>query len=334
MTRDRLLLTLLGLALALVGCEQGAEDDDCRGPDDPSCGVAWEALSRPGDYEPDPVALENGAAIVAYDDVEDWDDGAHCAGGITPGGRSLSTYLRANFPGISSIGGYACRPNTANTAKMSVHGSGRALDIMIPMDSGAADNDVGDRIANWLIANSSEIGVQYLIWDRTQWSGSRTTNRVRRYTGPNPHIDHIHAELTLSASREETPFYRLGGITTPVEETEVCNGLDDDFDGAIDEGGVCDLEPEDAGVSEPDAWATSDDAGPASAPDAGALGLDDAGAIDAGARVGAPLSSDCSCRVVGGAGRGAPPLAVLTLLGLALGVRRRSGRVRGEASAR
>lgn len=215
----RLLAPLLGLtALSLAGlvapgCIAGAPDE-CDGPDDPACGVSADALRIAGSYVPDPEALRLGSAIVRYDDVPAWDGGAHCAGGITPGGRTLSTFLREHFDGISTIGGYSCRPNTANTSKMSVHGSGRALDIMIPLDGGDADNGVGDPIANWLIANSTTIGVQYLVWDRTQWSASRSTDRVRPYTGPIPHIDHIHVEITLPASRQETAFY-TGGATTP-----------------------------------------------------------------------------------------------------------------------
>src|SRR6185369_9310993 len=103
--------------------------------------------------------------------------------------------------------------NTANTSQMSVHGSGRALDIMIPTDHGDADNGVGDAIANWLITNSHTIGVQYLIWDHTQWSASRSTGRVRAYTGPIPHIDHIHAEITIEASHMETAWFNGGSVT-------------------------------------------------------------------------------------------------------------------------
>lgn len=214
-SRNRFALALTAYAAlsSLAGCAQ-TNFDECTGPDDPMCSASAEYLRIAGAYVPDAASLAAGSAIVRYDDVPAWDGGAHCTGGFTPGGRALSTHLRANFPGISSIGGYSCRPNTANTAKMSVHGSGRALDIMIPLDRGDADNGIGDPIANWLIAHSSEIGIQYLIWDRTQWSGSRSSGRVRAYTGPNPHIDHIHAEITLPASRQETPFY-MGGTTPP-----------------------------------------------------------------------------------------------------------------------
>jgi hypothetical protein len=215
----RLMVSALA-STALAGCLAQPPGDDCDGPDDPACGLAIEGLSRPGNYAPSADALAAGSEIVPYDDVPAWDGGAHCSGGFTDGGRTLSSYLREHFDGISSIGGYSCRQNTANPAKMSVHGSGRALDIMIPLSSGAADNDVGDEIANWLIAHSTEIGVQYLIWDRTQWSGSRTSDRVRPYTGPNPHIDHLHVEITLEASREETAWYTGGGSTEPVTPPE------------------------------------------------------------------------------------------------------------------
>ncbi|MEZ4464481.1 MAG: hypothetical protein R3F43_08225 [bacterium] len=76
----------------------------------------------------------------------------------------------ANFRG-ARFEGYACR-QIRGSSGMSVHGTGRALDIFVPLSGGAADNDLGDPIANWLVEHA-EIGVQ-LIWDRTIWSGSRS----------------------------------------------------------------------------------------------------------------------------------------------------------------
>ncbi len=213
MRRIRLLAVLL--LAGIPACALGAADE-CDGPDDPFCSAVAspEELRMAGSFVPDATSLHDGRALISYDDVPAWDGGAHCGGGLTRGAGTLSTFLRGHFHGISSIGGYSCRPNTANTSRMSVHGSGRALDIMIPTDHGDADNGVGDAIANWLIANSHAIGVQYLIWDHTQWSASRSTNRVSAYTGPIPHIDHIHMELTIDASHEGTPFF-TGGATSP-----------------------------------------------------------------------------------------------------------------------
>jgi hypothetical protein len=48
-----------------------------------------------------------------YDDPGPWNGGRDCAGGWTPGARSLVTYLRRHHRHTRSMGGYACRPNTA-----------------------------------------------------------------------------------------------------------------------------------------------------------------------------------------------------------------------------
>ena len=213
MRRFRFLAVLLLASISACAPEAA---DECTGPDDPYCTAAasMEELRIAGSFVPDAASLREGSAIIPYDDVAAWDGGAHCSGALTRGAGAVRTFLQGHFHGISSIGGYSCRPNTADTSRMSVHGSGRALDIMIPTDHGDADNGVGDPIANWLIANSHVIGIQYLIWDHTQWSGSRTSGRVRAYTGPIPHIDHIHAELTIAASLEHTGFF-TGASTTP-----------------------------------------------------------------------------------------------------------------------
>ena len=49
--------------------------------------------------------------------------------------------------------------NTANAREMSVHGTGRAIDVMIPpVRRGVANAAVGDPIAHWLIRNASDVG--------------------------------------------------------------------------------------------------------------------------------------------------------------------------------
>src|SRR5215207_2453810 len=78
---------------------------------------------------------------------------------------------------------------------------------MIPIVGGRANSTVGDPIANWLVVNASAIGVQYLIWNRVRWSGGRRKEKFARYTGPNPHRDHIHVELTLEGAQRSTPWF-------------------------------------------------------------------------------------------------------------------------------
>ncbi|MGE5865435.1 MAG: peptidoglycan-binding protein [Rhizobacter sp.] len=150
------------------------------------------------------------AQYVRYDSPPAWaGNPGNCTGTFTDGARILKEYIEQNFSGVTSIGGYSCRANTANTAETSVHGVGRALDIMITPVGGRANAAVGDRIANWLLQNAAAIGVQYVIWNRVRWNGSvRSGSKDAPYTGPNPHIDHVHAEINLDAATRRTPWFR------------------------------------------------------------------------------------------------------------------------------
>lgn len=155
---------------------------------------------------PPEVQAAGDAQTIRYDSPPAWANGANCTS-YTDGAAALRSYILATFPGVDAIGGYSCRANTANPSETSVHGVGRALDIMIRPISGRANSTVGDPIANWLVQNAAEIGVQYIIWNRVRWSGSRTP-RVAPYGGPNPHINHIHVELNLDGARRRTAWFQ------------------------------------------------------------------------------------------------------------------------------
>src|SRR5690606_10376618 len=91
-----------------------------------------------------------------------WVGESGCGGTFLEGTRVFRQWLYDNFPQTPTIGGYSCRP-IANSNSMSVHATGRALDIMLPVDSSVgsynapADNDIGDPIANWLLENAEEV---------------------------------------------------------------------------------------------------------------------------------------------------------------------------------
>lgn len=165
---------------------------------------------------PASIRAAGDAQYVRYDDAPVWNDGRNCSGprtcggsaGFTPGAAELRRHILATFRGVRSIGGYCCRRNTASSSKTSVHGVGRALDIMIPtVGRFKANSSVGDPIANWLVRNAAAIGVQYVIWNRTQWSGHRSRPKDRAYTGASPHTDHIHAELNTDGANRRTPWF-------------------------------------------------------------------------------------------------------------------------------
>lgn len=196
-----------------------------------------EALDQPGAWAipADTLAIGD-TQYVAYDGAGLWNDGLDCSGGLTPGAGILRTYLREHFPQTSTIGGYACRQNTGNTAYMSIHAVGRALDIMLPTSNGAADNDLGDPIGNWLIENAETIGIQYIIWDQWTWMAARTPGaKGRLYTGPNPHIDHLHVEIDEQAGAQTTDWF--SALVTP-PGVAGCGALGA-FGGVIDDADPC-----------------------------------------------------------------------------------------------
>lgn len=172
------------------------------------------------------------AARVAYDGAPDWEGpppadtcgtNPGCAGGLTAGARTLGTYLQRWFPRVQHVGGYCCRPDTAAPSKMSVHGTGRALDVHFPLIDGRA-NPAGAVLAAWLVTHAAALGVQRVIWDRVAWSGS---GRWASYTGPSPHTDHVHLEITREAAARAAPWYRDGGPERPPDLQQLDHQADD-----------------------------------------------------------------------------------------------------------
>jgi hypothetical protein len=127
---------------------------------------------------------------------------SNCTGGFTVGSQSLSTYISGRWsPPVTSIGGYDCRPMVCGSGSCptSVHGLGRALDIMV---DGTTPNGLqtGDQIRNWLYHNAERLGIQRIIWNRGIWQANR--DGWNTYTGPYPHTDHLHIEVNLRASQD------------------------------------------------------------------------------------------------------------------------------------
>ncbi len=168
---------------------------------------------------PASVRAAGDAQTVRYDSPPAWRvNPSSCTGDFTAGAAELRQHILASAPGVSTIYGYSCRQNTGNPTETSVHGAGRALDIMIPMVAGKANRVIGDPIANWLVLNAEAIGVQYVIWNRVRWSGNRTP-RVAAYTRSSPHIDHVHVELNNDGAARRTPWFQArAGVPSRSQE--------------------------------------------------------------------------------------------------------------------
>jgi hypothetical protein len=250
---------LVGLGVTGAGCSS----------EDPIGGNSSEVTTGRWTL-PAEVRLVGGRVRNTYDEAPRWTGTSTCSGALTRGARELGTYLRGEFDQVSSIGGYACRRNTADSSRMSVHGTGRALDVFIPKRAGKADSTKGDPVANWLVLNAARIGVQLVIWNRTVWRANGTNEG--NYTGPNPHTDHLHVELTVEASKLMTPWFREGrdgsapmmDATAPTSDASATN----DASTAIDAG------PKDAGKD-----AAKPDSGTTPKPDSGTAPKDEDAAV-------------------------------------------------------
>lgn len=154
---------------------------------------------------------------VSYTGAGPWNGDTSCEGAMTPGAEALRDFLTQKYPQVLTIGGYACRPIVGRGSEASVHSTGRALDIMLPVGFRAEANNLeGDPIGNFLVANAEDIGIQFVIWDRTSWGGHRQQGaKERYYSGAHPHNDHLHIELSEAAGRGETPWLQDGW--TPIE---------------------------------------------------------------------------------------------------------------------
>lgn len=198
-----------GLLFVLAGCVP----DDVPG----EIGRGVQGLAHEGPWLiPDTTLAIGDAQYVEYTGAGAWDEASpDCSGGLEPGAEILGDYLFDRFPQIALVGGYSCRPVSGSTTTMSVHATGRALDLMIFDIEGEADNDLGDPIGNWLIENAGTLGIQYVIWDEWSWMASRPVGeKGQGYGGLDPHHDHLHVELGVEAAMQTVDWFS-GAVTEP-----------------------------------------------------------------------------------------------------------------------
>lgn len=129
---------------------------------------------------------------------------------LRAGARELADFLVTHFDGARSYQGYSCR-RIAGSSSYSVHSTGRAIDLFIPVDGGRADNGFGDPVAAWLVEHAEYVGISYIIWDRASWGAHRARGtKHRSYGGVHPHHDHLHIELSAAAANRDTAWFREG----------------------------------------------------------------------------------------------------------------------------
>lgn len=205
------------LVIAAVGCVGPPEDATAER--EASEQEDSELRSCDSRWQPSAQAAEAGnRASVSYSGA-----GGSCSGGPTSGAVELGRHVKRQFSELVNdrVAGdgvqiYNCRRIRGGRG-LSLHATGRALDIFVPTVGGRANNAAGDVIANWLVTNAEHIGVQSVIWDRARYRASGS-DRFRCYTGSNPHADHIHVELSQAAAARRTPFFQ--GVPAAEPEPE------------------------------------------------------------------------------------------------------------------
>jgi hypothetical protein len=112
--------------------------------------------------------------------------GGGAIGNVDTTGMQVDTMAVAQtvaqmFPGVT-IGGYRA-PDGFNE-----HSSGEAADIMV-----GNNRDLGNQVASWALANAAMFGVEYVLWQQTQWNpdGSHSPMGDRGSPTQN-HMDHVH----------------------------------------------------------------------------------------------------------------------------------------------
>jgi len=109
-----------------------------------------------------------------------------------PGTTDLAEKLRIDFNVSVSL---RRRKEWGPNDPIDLHCAGRAIDLMT-----YDDFEKGCMIANHLVENCQLYGVQFVVFSRYRFSCSRSP-KFGRYTGPNPHTDHVHVELTPEGAR-------------------------------------------------------------------------------------------------------------------------------------
>jgi hypothetical protein len=177
------------VAISAMGCSNdgwGSDDEDALDGDDPPAETSSELKNR-ARWQPPGSNLKG-----TYEGAGAYNGGKGCSKGLLKGTKQVGDLVDKKFPS-SRYEGYSCRPNTANKSQLSVHGTGRALDIF-------ASPTVGDQVANHLVNNAAALGIQLVIWNRTIWQVRSTGASSKAYGGPNPHTDHVHAEVTKAVA--------------------------------------------------------------------------------------------------------------------------------------
>lgn len=98
----------------------------------------------------------------------------------------LKRAISARFPEVKDIGGW-------RADSMRWHPNGLAIDVIIPEWGSAAGRALGDRIAEFALANVDKFNIEGVIWQRTYHPAHGTPQLMADFGDPDAnHYTHVH----------------------------------------------------------------------------------------------------------------------------------------------
>ncbi|MET8865762.1 hypothetical protein ABZW11_22720 [Nonomuraea sp. NPDC004580] len=110
---------------------------------------------------------------------------------ITPRTRLMKAQVEKNFALPFTVGCF-------RGGSSGEHPLGRACDFMMSTGGSmptAANNALGDRLAEWALQNKDKLGVKYVIWKQRINSGSGWRTMSDRGSITENHYDHVHISM-------------------------------------------------------------------------------------------------------------------------------------------
>ncbi|MEV0297067.1 peptidoglycan DD-metalloendopeptidase family protein [Nocardia sp. NPDC050710] len=115
--------------------------------------------------------------------------------------------IAVQFPEIARIGGWR------QTDKIADHPQGRAVDVMIPDYTSGEGKALGDRVADYVIANAQALRVEYVIWRGVYRpvNGEPATLESDGWGDTANHMDHVHITVTGGGYPDGSPVTGTSG---------------------------------------------------------------------------------------------------------------------------
>jgi hypothetical protein len=143
----------------------------------------WVSADYLAKKKPEEETVDGGAVTVGGLSSAPCAHGSEIESGITANAVTVLRAVCAEFPMITSYGGYRADGE---------HADGRAIDIMV-------SGELGWQVADFLRANSGALGLYDIIYSQRIWTAQRSAEGWRfmsdRGSTTANHYDHVHVKV-------------------------------------------------------------------------------------------------------------------------------------------